>query len=95
MGPDGHIASLFPPVAPFREGQPEVIATTATPPSVVRERITITTWLTKSCHSLFLIDSPERKAVWDEMMRSPEGVDRWPAKLVPHPFVYCCCETRP
>jgi len=82
MGPDGHIASLFPPL------QDEAFAPAIALPAVtdrfdVRDRISVSLpVLTKAAWSLFLIKGAEKKAVWTTMEESTEGPKIWPAKAI-------------
>lgn len=88
MGPDGHIASLFPPLHDAAFGEATAIATLTPldadgkPLFAVRERVTLTLpALRKSTWSLMLL-GPSKQATWDQMERSNEGPNRWPVKAV-------------
>ncbi|KAJ4462837.1 putative glucose-6-phosphate dehydrogenase-6-phosphogluconolactonase [Paratrimastix pyriformis] len=96
MGPDGHIASLFPPVdtalVTAAARNQESIHTEAPAQFAVHDRITITTWLCRAAHRIFLTKGRDKKALWDAMLASPEGPERWPAKMVLGPqctVVHC------
>lgn len=81
MGPDGHIASLFPPLPD--EALLGVVIGTTTDAFDVRERISVTLpVLTSAKHSVFLLKGEKKKLVWDEMLASSEDSLYWPAKEV-------------
>lgn len=83
VGDDGHIASLFPPVAlPLIQGlQPG--AHTTTEKFATRDRLTLTLpLLSNARHVLFLLKGEAKKKVWDEMIASPLQPTRWPAHQV-------------
>lgn len=86
MGDDGHIASLFPPVLALAAG-PEFAVGTATDRYAVRERISVTLpVLQQSEQAFMLLKGAAKKHVWEEMLASTEGVERWPAKGVRGPL---------
>lgn len=86
MGPDGHIASLFPPLTDSMLSDQTVITTQTplkpdgTPLFAVRDRITVTLpVLQRAKWNLFLLGKGKAE-IWDQMEKSEEGVERWPAK---------------
>ncbi|OGJ55568.1 6-phosphogluconolactonase [Candidatus Peribacteria bacterium RIFCSPHIGHO2_02_FULL_52_16] len=82
LGPDGHIASLFPPVPEKAFGNHLVIGTT-TDRFDVRERISVTLpVLTAAREAIFFLKGKEKEQVWNEMMESSEDKHRWPAKAL-------------
>lgn len=83
MGPDGHIASLFPPVVDNLMDDTRMIAHTITDTFAVHDRITLTLNPIACANShLFLIKGEDKKHVWDEMLASTEDAHRWPAKEI-------------
>ncbi|MDO8649664.1 MAG: 6-phosphogluconolactonase [Candidatus Peregrinibacteria bacterium] len=89
MGDDGHIASLFPPLA---EPHLKACVIHTTTPSTgsgqadrfdVHDRISVTLPVLKTAnHGLFFLKGEVKKRVWEEMMASEEDETRWPAKGV-------------
>jgi 6-phosphogluconolactonase len=83
MGPDGHIASLFPPVADDLMDDSRLIAHTTTDEFAVHDRITLTlNPIAAASAHVFLLKGEDKKRVWEEMMTSEEDVHRWPAKRI-------------
>lgn len=83
MGPDGHIASLFPPVADDMMDDTRMIAHTITDTFAVHDRITLTLNPIACANShLFLIKGDDKKQAWEEILTSTEDKHRWPAKLI-------------
>jgi len=81
IGEDGHIASLFPPVTEDKDLRFVVHTTTET--LHVRDRISLTLpVLTKAKTKLFMLQGEKKQAVWNDMMGSIEGPERWPAKAI-------------
>ncbi len=81
IGEDGHIASLFPPVNEGKELRFVIHTTTET--LKVRDRISLTLpVLTKAKTKLFMLQGEKKQEVWNDMMGSIEGPDRWPAKAI-------------
>jgi len=81
IGEDGHIASLFPPVR--EEKGLELVIHTVTETLQVRDRISLTLpVLTKAKTKLFMLTGEKKTAVWNEMLASNEGPERWPAKAI-------------
>ena len=79
MGDDGHIASLFPPVPDEGYGDRLVLHTT-TENFAVHDRITTTMVIIGSAdRKIFFLKGEGKKKVWDEMMKTPEDLSRWPA----------------
>jgi 6-phosphogluconolactonase len=82
MGDDGHTASLFPPVPEEAFGERYAIHT-VTDRFAVRDRISMTV---KPLHAaraqFFFLNGEAKQKVWEEMMASDEGPERWPAKGV-------------
>jgi 6-phosphogluconolactonase/glucosamine-6-phosphate isomerase/deaminase len=89
MGPDGHIASLFPPLAENLMDDTRLVAHTTTDTFAVHDRITLTlNPITAAEHHVFLLKGEDKKQLWEEMMDSAENEQRWPAKrIVDHSHV--------
>lgn len=82
LGSDGHTASLFPPVINAAFGDNVAIHTT-TDAFAVHDRISLTLPAIESAQwKVWLIKGPDKKAVWESMMASPENARRWPGKAV-------------
>ncbi len=82
LGEDGHIASLFPPLADEAFGPTTAIHTT-TDRFAVHDRISVTLPLLRNTPEAFVFLKGEaKKKVWDSMMASTEGPSRWPMKYV-------------
>jgi 6-phosphogluconolactonase len=80
LGEDGHTASLFPPVPKEAFGEKLAIHTT-TDRFAVHDRITVTIPPLHRAHQQCLfLNGEAKKKVWEEMMASEEGPERWPAK---------------
>lgn len=97
MGTDGHIASLFPPLTQNLMDDTQLVAHTTTDRFEVPSRITLTLnpLLAAQTHVL-LLRGEEKKKTWTEMLRSPGGEERWPAKAVltqEHVYVVTCWST--
>lgn len=83
LGDDGHIASLFPPVAVELIQGHKPGAHTTTEKFATKDRITLTLpLLSNARHVLFLLKGEAKKKVWDEMLASPLRPTRWPAHQV-------------
>lgn len=83
MGPDGHITSLFPPVADDLMDDTRLIAHTTTDVFAVHDRITLTLNPIAAANAhVFLIKGEDKKQVWNEMLASSEDEHRWPAKRI-------------
>lgn len=81
MGEDGHIASLFPPVPDIALTDRVFALHTATNSFAVRDRITLSLNVIAAAGShVILLKGSEKKHMWEEMLASPEGEDRWPMK---------------
>lgn len=81
IGEDGHIASLFPPVTEGKDLKLAVHTTTDT--LQVRDRVSLTLpVLTKAKTKLFMLKGEKKQAVWNDMMQSDDGPERWPAKAI-------------
>ena len=87
MGTDGHIASLFPPLAAVALGDEKLVLHTRAPegigPPDARDRITLS--LNAICaaeEQVLLLQGEEKKRALDEMLASPENERRWPLKQV-------------
>lgn len=79
MGPDGHIASLFPPIPEDAFGPADVIHTT-TERFSVRDRITVTLpVLDRAKKRLFLITGAEKKALLKKLQTDNIDVTLQPA----------------
>lgn len=82
MGPDGHIASLFPPLDDRAFG-PALAIHTVTDVFDVHDRISVTLpVLRKTARAVFLLKGTEKQDLWNTMESSGEDVRRWPAKEV-------------
>ncbi|MBM3231338.1 6-phosphogluconolactonase [Candidatus Peregrinibacteria bacterium] len=82
MGEDGHIASLFPPLTEAAFGD-HLVVHTVTDTFDVRDRISVTLIVLGSAErKIFLLKGEGKKRVWEEMMESPEDIERWPAAAV-------------
>lgn len=80
IGGDGHIASLFPPVANSGFGD-RLVVHTETDAFAVHDRISTTMIVIGSAdRKIFFLKGEEKKTVWEEMLQSDEGPKRWPAK---------------
>ncbi len=79
LGPDGHTASLFPPV-PSIDPRRFVIST-HTDRFAIRDRISITPRVLRFAHhSFFLLHGIDKLTVWRTMLRAPLHPERWPAQ---------------
>jgi 6-phosphogluconolactonase len=82
MGDDGHIASLFPPLSSNASG-PSTIIHTTTEKFDVFDRISVTLPVLKNAHEcVFFLKGEAKKKVWEDMTRSSEDENRWPAKSI-------------
>lgn len=82
LGPDGHIASLFPPLPPSAFG-PSSVLLTETDRFVVRKRVGATLlFLLKARQSLFLLAGDEKRRTWESMLNDASGSVQWPAKAL-------------
>lgn len=82
MGPDGHIASLFPPLDERAFGPAFAIHTT-TDAFAVHDRISVTLpVLAGAAHAVFLLKGEDKLRLWEEMEASTEDAHRWPARAV-------------
>lgn len=83
MGTDGHIASLFPPIADDLMDDTRLIAHTTTDAFAVHDRVTLTLNPIAAANAhLFLLKGDYKKRVWEEMRASNEDEHRWPAKRI-------------
>jgi len=83
MGEDGHIASLFPPIGEEALGDRHMVVRTTTDRFAVHDRISVTlNLIAASQHVIVLMRGEEKKRVWEEMLESTEGEERWPMKRV-------------
>ncbi len=81
MGPDGHIASLFPPLQPHMMDDTRLVIHTTTDQFVIHDRITLTlNPIASAVSHVFLLTGADKKRTWDEMMASKEDETRWPVK---------------
>lgn len=84
LGEDGHTASLFPPVPAEAFGSRFAIHTKTTE-HVAPDRISVSLpVLEKSETTMVLLTGEKKRAVWEEMISSPEDEHRWPLKAVLH-----------
>ncbi len=82
MGPDGHIASLFPPVSPDAFGPASVIHTT-TDSFAVRDRISVTfPVLEAAVKRVFLITGAEKYALLQKMQDGNQDASLFPASTL-------------
>lgn len=82
MGPDGHIASLFPPVGPKAYGPASVMHTT-TDTFAVRDRISVTFPVLKRAEKrLFLITGEAKETLLQKMQRENEDASMYPAQYL-------------
>ncbi len=83
MGIDGHITSLFPPVAPSLMDDTQLVAHTITDQFAVHDRITLTLNPIAAANAhVFLLKGEDKKQLWEEMLASDEDEHRWPAKRI-------------
>ncbi len=83
MGPDGHIASLFPPLAGNLMDDTRLVAHTTTDAFAVHDRMTLTlNPIAAASSHIFLLKGEDKKRLWDEMLERPENERRWPAKRI-------------
>jgi len=81
MGPDGHIASLFPPVPKEAFGEVMVLHTT-TDLFPEHDRITVSPLVIMSAQAhLLLLRGSEKKQMLEEMLRSDMNPVRWPMHI--------------
>lgn len=81
MGPDGHIASLFPPLQPHMMDDTRLVIHTTTDSFVIRDRITLTlNPIASAASHVFLLTGADKKRTWNEMMSGTEDQARWPVK---------------
>lgn len=81
LGPDGHIASLFPPTV-VKEGfsKEHAVIHTTTTRFAVKDRITLTLpYITPAKNAVFFMTGEEKLAIWKEMISSAYNPERWPA----------------
>lgn len=82
MGPDGHIASLFPLLSKEAATKKLVLHTT-TMQFDIPDRISLSIpMLAGASASLFLLKGEKKLALWEKMLSSDEDVSRWPAKAI-------------
>lgn len=90
MGPDGHIASLFPPVVEEAFAQDKLAVHTTTKQFAVFDRISVTfTFLlnqNKDCKFVFFMSGKDKKQLWDQMVESKqqtkEFIKQYPASAL-------------
>jgi 6-phosphogluconolactonase len=82
MGPDGHIASLFPPLAPSAFG-PQHVIHTVTDDFAIRDRISVTLPVLESAKQrLFLIADPRKRALLECMQGGNADPSLMPASAL-------------
>lgn len=88
IGPDGHIASLFPHSAALEEDE-HLVAHTTTDMFPVHDRLTITfPAILASKKIILLLGGKEKKAILDDLLYSKKSIDELPAKkLLEHPYL--------
>ncbi|KJE92307.1 6-phosphogluconolactonase [Capsaspora owczarzaki ATCC 30864] len=81
MGPDGHIASLFPPVVPAGFQAEPLTVNTQTEQFAVRERVSLTLPVIQAARAhVFFFNGADKEQIWNTMLEhSSEGATRWPA----------------
>ncbi len=83
MGPDGHIASLFPPLEGGLMDDTRLVAHTTTDSFAVHDRITLTlNPIAAATSHVFLLKGGDKRRLWEEMLQRPENERRWPAKRI-------------
>jgi len=84
LGPDGHLASLFPPVdIAAASGSDKLVLHTTTEKFAVFDRITINlTAIRKGREHVFFMKGADKLKVWNEMISQPGQHGRWPAQTV-------------
>lgn len=81
MGPDGHVASLFPGSPALRETVRRVVAVTGE--GVPEPRVTLTPWVINlAAVVVFLIMGREKAPVLREILQGSESAGRYPAALI-------------
>ncbi|PRP74131.1 hypothetical protein PROFUN_06456 [Planoprotostelium fungivorum] len=84
LGPDGHLASIFPPAnidAANREDA--YVLHTTTEKFAVFDRITVNfIVIRKGREQVFFMKGADKVKVWDEMIGQPNHHERWPAQKV-------------
>ncbi len=81
MGDDGHIASLFPPLPKEWLSESPLAVHTTTDRFAVHDRISAgVTLLGNADEALLLLKGQSKIAVFEEMMKSEKGAERWPMK---------------
>lgn len=92
LGEDGHVASLFPPLAAADLSAAELAVPTfcptlpdGSPRFPVRERISTTLTLLRTAETkVFLLNGANKKAAWDDTSRPGADALRWPGSLLVH-----------
>lgn len=83
LGDDGHIASLFPPLAQTQLTSYQAAIHTTTDKFAVRDRITVTLeHLSNAQAIVFFLKGEAKMNVWSTMMSSAVDALRWPAHQV-------------
>jgi 6-phosphogluconolactonase len=86
LGPDGHIASLFPPLADEILMTERLVFHTQTDRFSVRDRISVSLNLIQAANmQIFFLKGADKKQTWEEMLASAEDERRWPAKRLLSP----------
>jgi len=80
MGPDGHIASLFPPVPEsLRDDTQMAVHTKAPAQFAVEDRITLTLNPIRAAQNqLVILTGKAKEDTWNEMLNDPENEEKWP-----------------
>ncbi len=82
LGDDGHTASLFPPLPPAAKSPLTAIHTEQDRFPVI-DRLSLTLPVLGAARAaIILLTGEKKKAVYNEMLASPVGADRWPLKAV-------------
>jgi 6-phosphogluconolactonase/glucosamine-6-phosphate isomerase/deaminase len=83
VGPDGHIASLFPPVTKEALDSNRIVLHTTTSQFAVFDRITVTIpILKKSKAHAFFLKGKDKVEMWKKMISEWFNPERWPAHEV-------------
>jgi 6-phosphogluconolactonase len=83
MGEDGHIASLFPPVAPEAIDGEALVVATHNEHVPAPDRISVTLPFLKRVQlPLFFLKGRVKRRVWLKMLKSEMDLSRWPAQAV-------------
>jgi len=83
LGPDGHVASLFPTVSEGVLSTTRSVVHTTTAMFASFDRITVTPRVLVSAKAhVFFLQGQSKYQVWQQMLEEPNMPSRWPAQLV-------------